>query len=179
MTRGKHITRDEFAEAVLVQQQRLWGYALKLTRSQVEAEDLLQLTFTRAFENWTHLREIERVGHWLRSVMLRAFIDQCRRNAKISFEPLEEIHNFVCHSAAPDGPTLARDSLQKGLAELARPLALALTLRDGWGFSYEEISELVGCPIGTVRSRISRARRQLLAALTESSPILEQEAAAK
>jgi RNA polymerase sigma-70 factor (ECF subfamily) len=167
--------REAFAQEVLRHKEKLWGYALQLTRSRAEAEDLLQVTYLRAFERWEQLTDLERACPWLVRTMHRAFVDRYRRRLR---SPVDDIS-----PALPDadgsyvdattraiddgflGQTEARDALRKTLDQLPPTLAQALTLRDVWGFSYEEIAELMDCPIGTVRSRIARARMQMLDAL--------------
>lgn len=155
--------RQAFCAAALGCKERLWGYALQLTRDRAQAEDLLQLTYVRAFEHWQQLRELERVAGWLLRTMHRAFVDQCRATTRAAEDPLEVV--LEVSEARESGPaerTVARDSVQRALSQLAPSLAQAITLRDVWGFSYEEIAELMGCPVGTVRSRIARARAQML-----------------
>jgi len=162
------INREAFCEAVLACKDRLWAYALRLTRDRAEAEDLLQLTYMRAFESWTQLRSLESAQTWLKRTMHRAFVDKCRRRAIVPMEPMETalpaegpVYRDTGHGARAE----ARDALHKALATLTTPFAQALTLRDAWGFSYEEIAELMDCPVGTVRSRIARARAQMLEAM--------------
>lgn len=166
--------RHAFTHTVLKHKERLWGYALQLTRRHVEAEDLLQLTYLRAFEHWEQLRDPERACGWLIRTMHRAFVDRYRRRSRASLESLDsdEVRwdeRAVLEVRDHGSRTEARDVLEKALTVLAPPLAQALVLRDAWGFTYEEIAELMACPIGTVRSRIARARAQMLAVLSQHS----------
>jgi len=157
--------REAFCHAALECKERLWSFSLQLTRNHAEAEDLLQLTYVRGFERWEQLRELDRIASWLLRIMHRAFVDRCRRKTCVSMESLEvvsEAHPPVARASGPHERTMARDSVVKALDQLAPVLAQALALRDVWGFSYNEISELMDCPIGTVRSRIARARSQML-----------------
>ena len=160
------MSRQEFTQAVLQHKERLWGYALQLTRHQTEAEDLLQLTYLRAFERWEQLRDLDRACGWLIRTMHRAFVDRYRRQRRAPHESLSSDEGTQEHLLPMvnvlGAQTEARDLITKALPELAPALSQALMLRDVWGFSYEEIAELMECPIGTVRSRIARARAQML-----------------
>ncbi len=160
-------TKQAFSDAALDCQERLWSYAVRLTRDRAEAEDLLQLTFVRAFENWDKLRTLESISSWLLRSMHRAFIDQCRRRARMPIDPLDALISDELPSSTTglSARAEARDTVTKAMEGLARPLAQAIALRDVWGFSYDEIAELMDCPIGTVRSRIARARAQMLASI--------------
>jgi RNA polymerase sigma-70 factor (ECF subfamily) len=167
--------REVFAQTALRHKEKLWGYALQLTRNRSEAEDLLQLTYLRAFEHWEQLRELDRACTWLIRTMHRAFVDIYRRKLRSPLESApacDEDGAETLHSidAGFGDQTEARDALQKTLVDLPPSLAQALTLRDVWGFSYEEIAELMDCPIGTVRSRIARARLQMVERLTAARP---------
>jgi RNA polymerase sigma-70 factor, ECF subfamily len=167
--------REAFAQAVLRYKEKLWGYALQLTRSRAEAEDLLQITYLRAFESWEQLRDLDRVCPWLIRTMHRAFVDRYRRKLRSPVDEMTSTDDSDDDTlrAVDDtfiGQTEARDALQKTLELLPPSLSQALTLRDVWGFSYEEIAELMDCPIGTVRSRIARARMQMLEALDSARP---------
>lgn len=166
------MNRHQFAQEVLLHKERLWGFALQLTRNQAEAEDLLQLTYLRAFERWEQLKELDRARSWLLRTMHRAFVDRYRRQTRFPMESFEQMLETMAPPVDPRTNQLrraeARDILKKALGELTPNLAQALTLRDVWGFSYGEIAELMDCPIGTVRSRIARARAQVLEMLKRS-----------
>ncbi|OIP37422.1 MAG: hypothetical protein AUK47_13590 [Deltaproteobacteria bacterium CG2_30_63_29] len=165
--------RERFAAAAIACREKLWGHALGLTRNSTEAEDLLQVTYVRAFERWSQLRDLSCISSWLTRMMHRAFVDQCRRRTREKLESLELLDSWIeaaehsTQHTPSEGESEARDSVQKALGELSLVLAQALTLRDVWGFSYEEIAELLEIPVGTVRSRIARAREQMIAVLKE------------
>lgn len=174
--------REHFAEAALECRERLWGHALGLTRNPTEAEDLLQVTYVRAFERWEQLRDLTCISSWLTRMMHHAFVDHCRRHKREKLESLEVLESrsepaeFTNYRTPVEGQSEARDSVKKALQELSPVLAQALTLRDVWGFSYEEIAELLEIPVGTVRSRIARAREQMIAVLHEQSePVTESQ----
>lgn len=166
---------DAFAADVLGYLAPLYATALRLTRNRPDAEDLVQdtivkaLRFSDGFERGTNLRA------WLYTILHNTWRNAHRGRAR---DPVEVDSDRVEHAAA-DGPAaldtperiLLRQSLdvdlQAALDGLPDAFREAVWLRDVEEFSYAEIAEVVGVPIGTVMSRISRGRRMLFRRLSE------------
>ena len=167
---------DAFAAEVLGYLEPLYGTALRLTRNRADAEDLVQDTFVKAlrftdrFERGTNLKA------WLYTILHNTWRnrrrDASRDTVEVDSERVEQA------GTRPDGPiafdtperilmraTLDAD-LQAALDELPDVFREAVWLRDVEEFSYAEMAEMLGIPIGTVMSRISRGRRLLFERLS-------------
>ena len=163
--------RSEFEKQVLPWMKDVYRFALSLTRESAEAEDLVQETYLRAFRSWQTFQPGSDARRWLFTICRNAFLRQRERQRR---EVLEEegdadgSASFALHARMQsDGSDriLARidlaPALDKALAELAEPFKSTVLLVDVEDQSYEEASEILGVPIGTVRSRLFRGRRQL------------------
>ncbi|AUX38953.1 RNA polymerase sigma24 factor [Sorangium cellulosum] len=161
-----------FVERLLAELPCLLRAARRLTRSEQDAEDLAQATVVRAIERHADLRDEDRMRAWLlrieRSVLLNA-----TRGARQRLEVIEGGRG--AESVPEPQGDLEAELLERGFAdEVERALARlppewreALLLREVEDLSYEEIADLQGCPVGTVRSRLSRARLALVEGLSE------------
>jgi len=147
---------------------RLRRYARALTGDRARADDLVQDTLERALRKWALWRLGSRLDGWLFSIMHNVFVNQVRsahgRQASVSLEDL------AFESAVPDGAdaALQRRDLAAALAQLPedqREVLLLVGLED---MSYKEVASVLGIPLGTVMSRLSRARQQLRALLDGS-----------
>ncbi|MFN3422218.1 MAG: sigma-70 family RNA polymerase sigma factor [Armatimonadota bacterium] len=171
---------SEFEAAVLPLRKELRRAALKLTHSPESAEDLVQETLVHAYQGFSQFRRGTNLKAWLMRIMLNLFISHYRHQQRtvqtISLEGLleeleltEEGSNFLLdESVSPEEVVMSRvmdDEVAKALEKLPEPFREVVILCDIEGFSYAEAAETLGIPIGTVRSRLSRARetlRQLL-----------------
>ncbi|WP_437296329.1 RNA polymerase sigma factor [Sorangium sp. So ce426] len=161
-----------FLDRLLAELPCLLRAARRLTRSEQDAEDLAQATILRAIERHADLRDEDRMRAWLlrieRSVLLNA-----TRGARQRLEVIEGGRG--AESVPEPQGNLEAELLERGFAdEVERALARlppewreALLLREVEELSYEEIADLQACPVGTVRSRLSRARLALVEGLSE------------
>jgi RNA polymerase sigma-70 factor (ECF subfamily) len=170
----------EFEAAVLPLREELRRAALRLTRSLESAEDLVQETLVHAYRGFAQFRRGTNLKAWLMRIMLNLFISHYRHQQRtvptVSLEGLleeleltEEGSNFLLdESVSPEEIVMSRvmdDEVAKALEKLPEPFREVVILCDIEGLSYAEAAEALGIPIGTVRSRLSRARetlRQLL-----------------
>jgi len=161
---------------------QMYPAALRMTRHRADAEDLVQETFTRAlacfgqFEPGTNLRA------WLYRILTNTFLSSCRkRQREPQPVPVGEIGDWQLARAAsypssglrpaeaevldqlPDSPVLC------ALRQLPGAFRIVVYLADVEGYAYREIADLMGTPIGTVMSRLHRARRQLRELLQEDA----------
>ncbi|MDH7569038.1 MAG: sigma-70 family RNA polymerase sigma factor [Armatimonadota bacterium] len=157
----------------------LYRSALRMTRREEDAEDLVQDTLVRAYQFFHQFTEGTNFRAWLFKILTNTFINQYRRRAKqpetLSYEEGEDFYLYrrlveSGDSELEDPETLVLSKLQyedilKAIDQLPHDYRVAVTLSDVEGFSYKEIAEIMGCPIGTVRSRLNRARRLLQRAL--------------
>ncbi len=155
------LSSDEFSNLVLSYLGEVTAYARSLTRSDWEADDLVQGTYERAFRAQRDLRESARCRAWLFRIARNLHIDGIRASAaRPEMHLVDSSHSFASDEVvSPD--TVERMSardLEDALNRLPEEQRQVVLLCDLWGFRYEEISEIVGAPIGTVRSRIARGR---------------------
>ena len=152
----------------------IYHLALRLAGDPDEAADLTQEAFLRIYRHLGTFRGRSSLKTWVYQVGL----NQCRSHlgrSRPTTQPLAEegaegARPLPDPGRGPESEALAADTSRQVSAALAElPLAFreAVVLRDLEGLSYEEIADLVGVPVGTVRSRIARARDQLRVALGE------------
>jgi RNA polymerase sigma-70 factor, ECF subfamily len=165
---------NAFAAEVLTHLESLYGTAMRLTRNRADAEDLVQDTLVRAFRSADRFAAGTNLKAWLYTILHNAWRNR-RRDA--AHDPLqgdserldEATSSRVTELDTPER-VLLRDTLdadlQAALDRLPEAFRQAVWLRDVEEFSYAEIAEMLGVPIGTVMSRISRGRRQLFDSLS-------------
>jgi RNA polymerase sigma-70 factor (ECF subfamily) len=143
----------------------VYSFARRLAGEGPDADDLLQETYARALEAWRDLRDPGRARAWLFTIARRAFLNRRRRLA------LERRFTVLEGGEPPEPgalpPQIDPGDVARALASLPEEMATTIALCDLWGFRYQEIAEILGCPVGTVRSRLARARTALAARLGE------------
>jgi RNA polymerase sigma-70 factor, ECF subfamily len=147
----------------------LYGTALRLTGNPADAEDLVQDTYLKAFRSASQYQPGTNLKAWLFTILHNTFLNRRRRAVRepVSVEPEVLERGSMGLSAAAPTPEqlLLRDTLdgdlQAALDALPESFRQAVWLRDVEEFSYAEIASMIGVPIGTVMSRISRGRRLL------------------
>jgi RNA polymerase sigma-70 factor (ECF subfamily) len=155
------VPESAFREQALAHLDGLYGFALRLTKSPADAEDLVQETYLRAFrfahrfEPGTHLRA------WLFQILRNTFLTFYRRESRQLAVLDQEAAGGPDEAAAADAagtvPTVL--DLERALAALPEEFRTVLLLADLEGFGLDEIAEVMGTPVGTVKSRLFRARR--------------------
>jgi RNA polymerase sigma-70 factor (ECF subfamily) len=163
---------SEFQRAALEHLDALYGTALRLTRHQSEAEDLVQDTLVRAYRFQHHFEPGTNLKAWLLRILTNTFINHYRRSARerrvLEHEEGSPVGDGVMSRAAMrglmDATTVAQEGLLReeiaaALAELPEDYRVMIVLADVEELSYKEIADAVGVPIGTVMSRLHRARK--------------------
>ena len=153
---------------------RVYRLAYRLTGNAHDAEDLTQDVFVRVFRSLSSYTPGTFEG-WLHRITTNLFLDMVRRRARIRFEALAD---DATDRLAGREPTPAQayddthwdDDVQRALDALAPEFRAAVVLCDIEELSYEEIADVLGIKLGTVRSRIHRGRTQLRAALEHRAP---------
>jgi RNA polymerase sigma-70 factor (ECF subfamily) len=166
--------RSEFEALTLEHMDALYGAALRLTRSPKDAEDLVQDTFLKAFRFFDSFERGTNIKAWLFKIQTNTFINKYRRKVKereVAETPAEDIvlDRFVSSEQVralqdPEGDFFGRllsDEVVEALDQVPVDFRMVVILADIQGFSYKEIAEIVGCPVGTVMSRLFRGRRIL------------------
>jgi RNA polymerase sigma-70 factor (ECF subfamily) len=164
--------RSRFETEVLPHLDALHRTALRLTRSEADADDLVQDAVLKAYRFFDHYEPGTNVRAWLLKILTNVFFSKFRRNTldnemKALGEGDPVADGWI--SAASMGPRrdperimerpLLAASVARALEEIPEDFRAVLILVDVEGLTYREVAESVGCPIGTVMSRLHRARR--------------------
>jgi RNA polymerase sigma-70 factor (ECF subfamily) len=149
----------------------VYRFAMSLTRDAAQAEDLVQETYLRAFRSWQTFQPGSDARRWLFTICRNAFlrsIERDRLTVSIDDGDPDALRAVQFHSAMISDGTdeiLSRVDLAPALSDaigrLNEPFRSVVVLVDVEGQSYDEASETLEVPIGTVRSRLFRGRRQL------------------
>ena len=162
-----------FTNEVLKHADGLKRFAVSLCHNNHNAEDLVSETVLKAYENFSGLKDHPKIRSWLYKILYNQFVSMYRKNSRRkevdiirtednSFSLFEKL--AATGTEDPEKSFLQKvtaASIQKAIEELPLIFKQALMLSDMEQFSYQEISKILKIPIGTVRSRIARARQQL------------------
>jgi len=164
-------TWDEIVER---HSDRVYRLAYRLTGNRHDAEDLTQEVFVRIFRSLDSYQPGTFEG-WIHRITTNLFLDGARRKQRIRFDALsdERADRLTSSSPAPEAAYADQrfdDDIEQALATLPPDFRAAVVLCDVEGLSYEEISEILGAKLGTVRSRIHRGRAMLRKALAHRAP---------
>jgi len=179
---GDAEAREQFAALVEDRLDGLYRTALRLTRNRAAAEDLVQEALLRGWRSFHTFQAGTNARAWLFRILMNAYIDTYRRRGR---EPevvdTEAVEDHYLYTRARESADLARQGNPEEIvlaqvmdADVAAALdalpdrfRAPVVLADLEGFSYKEIAEILGIPIGTVMSRLFRGRRQLQQRLWE------------
>jgi RNA polymerase sigma factor (sigma-70 family) len=160
-------------EVVREHSARVYRLAYRLTGNQHDAEDLTQDVFIRVFKSLDSYTPGTFEG-WLHRITTNLFLDRVRRAARIRFEALpEDAERLPGRDPSPEAALMADlfdPDVERALASLPPDFRAAVVLCDVEQLSYEEIAATLGVKLCTVRSRISRGRAMLRAALADRAP---------
>src|SRR5579884_3397030 len=144
----------------------LYRYAYRLSGSAADAEDLTQEAFCKAQLNLSQLRDPARAKAWLFSILRNAYLHRVRAEAPQRVVSLEDVGE-VPEPAAEPLPDLDPELLERALAELPEAFRTPVILFYFEDFSYRDIAEQMDLPIGTVMSRLARAKAHLRSRLMQ------------
>src|SRR2546427_599046 len=153
-----------FEELVIAYQHRVFGVALRMLRSRGEAEEIAQEVFLRVHRAVGDFRGEAKLSTWLYAITSRLCLNRLasgeRRMAREGEESLERLRADTDPAAHAERGELEA-ALQRAITELPEERRGVVVLRDFQGLSYEEIAAALDLPLGTVRSRLHRARMDL------------------
>ena len=177
--RGQPDDQDAFAAEALGFLDSLYAMALRLTRNRADAEDLVQDTFVKALRFSSRFTPGTNLKAWLYTILHNTWRnrrrDAARHMVDVDSERVEEAAVQLDGPASIETPEriLLRETLdaelQAALDALPEQFREAVWLRDVEEFSYAEIASMLGIPLGTVMSRISRGRRMLFDTLSSAA----------
>ena len=147
-----------------------YALALRLTRRPEEAEDLVQEVCLKGWDRIEQLRDPARIKSWLMTIMMNTFTSLKRHDRHDPIDhsmALDEVEEIL---ATPSSSGLAiaglsAEEVRRAIDQLPEAMRVPLWLSDVEGYSCREIAELLACPIGTVATRVARARQRLRASL--------------
>ncbi len=170
---------ESFNQLIETYQGQVYGVALRMVRNQAQAEDLSQETFISAYRNLNQYRGGS-FRSWLMRIARNATLDAIRKSQRRPADSLEENivslqTELVSHEPMPDEVALTGelgDQIKSVLGELHPDQQMAVLLIDVEGYSYEEASEAMAVSVGTVKSRLSRARTRMREGLLADPELL-------
>jgi RNA polymerase sigma-70 factor, ECF subfamily len=183
-TEGRRIANEardrvRFEEDALELSDQVFRVARGLVNSREEAEDLVQQTYERAFRSWRSFTPGTNLRAWLLRILTNLNIDRARRDQRRpQTQPMEESDYFLYNrleESAGDGEEdrvverLSQDDVVGALSAVPHDFRDVLVLVDIGDFSYQDAAQILDIPIGTVMSRLHRARRVLKRELAERS----------
>jgi len=147
----------------------LYGYALVLAQNRTDAEDLVQETYLRAIRAMGRLRDDGNIKGWLFTILRNIWLNELRQRRKapetVDVETDERTSVLVDENA--DSPhdlyvaNLERHHVHTAIQQLPEEAREVILLREWEGLSYQDIATVLDCPVGTVMSRLARARSKL------------------
>jgi RNA polymerase sigma-70 factor (ECF subfamily) len=170
----KRVRRKHLERQALRHLDSLYFAALKLTGHREDAEDLVQETYRKAFDQFNQLRDLEKCKQWLYRIMINTWKNWAIKKSREVFPENQENwadstaqhadSNPQTHQINPEQNLMIKElweDVDAALTRLSPNYRWAVILSDIEGFSYKEISKIMKLPMGTVMSTLSRARRQL------------------
>jgi RNA polymerase sigma-70 factor (ECF subfamily) len=166
----------------------LYRTAYRMSRNPADAEDLVQETYLRAFRSLHQFRAGTNLRAWLFKILTNAFINEYRKRSRqprsTSLDDVEDYYLYTHlldsgiqpSASRPEEEVLASitdDDIVRALEALSEEFREVVLLADVEGFSYREIAEIMDIPVGTVMSRLHRARRRLHQSLV-GTPIVSR-----
>ncbi|MFU8802498.1 MAG: sigma-70 family RNA polymerase sigma factor [Bradymonadaceae bacterium] len=174
--------RQAFHNEAIPHLDALYGTALRLTKSEEDAEDLIQETMLKAFRYFDKYEQGTNCKAWLFKIMTNTFINRYRKQQKRKeflvdddFRPLQERAEAPKRTPFQDSYEseeqlffkMFGDEVKAALEDIPVDFRMVVLLADLQDFAYKEIAEIMDCPIGTVMSRLYRGRRMLQARLAD------------
>jgi RNA polymerase sigma-70 factor, ECF subfamily len=166
--------KTKFEEIAFEHMNSLYSTALRMTRNAMEAEDLVQDTYLRAFRFFDKFETGTNFKAWIFKILTNTFINKYRKKARTPQSvQLDKVEFGLADKDDQPSPLewggydeeqyqeLFDDDIKAALSQLSEEFRMVILLADVEGFSYKEIAEMVDRPIGTVMSRLFRGRRIL------------------
>lgn len=173
----------DFRQAALEHLDALYGFAMVLTRSQTEAEDLVQETYLRAMRAFGQLVADSNLKSWLFTIMRNIWRNQIRhirsgpQFVEISHDEIADQASYFDQNQDPHMMLVRKveqETVRLAIEQLPEHFREIVVLRDLENFSYQQIANILECPAGTVMSRLARARAQLNILLNQTQSLATQ-----
>jgi len=180
--RAREGDQRAFEALVDLYKDKIYTYVSRMLHDPVEAQDIAQDTFLRAYQSLPRFRGASSFQTWLYRIASNLVIDSVRRRSRrqagaVSLDAPVNTEDGELARQIPDerrGPeqlaesTAVQEQVKQAIARLSPKLRPVLVMYDLQGMSYQEIAQALGCPLGTVKSRLFNARAQLEELLEQS-----------
>lgn len=162
---GEKLERASYEREVLRHRPELTAAAIRLTKSRADADDLVQEAVLRAWAHWDRFEPGTNGRAWMHRILFNTFVNGYRKRRR-EHEILVEVHTATSHARKQESRLAASDEglsdeVEEALSHLQDEFRQVLVLVDVEDRSYREAADAIGCPIGTVMSRLHRARRAM------------------
>ncbi len=172
--------KHDFESEAMVHTEALYRTALRMTKNEVDAEDLVQETLLKAYRSFDRFEKGTNAKAWLFKIMTNTFINNYRAKQKESTSiSYDDVDDSYLHSQLRDKPSetgnperdffnkiLDRDVVE-AIEKLPAEFRMVVVLAFNEGFAYQEIADILGIQVGTVKSRLHRGRKMLQKLLWE------------
>lgn len=170
------VLRAEFEREAIPHMPALYTFAVRMTRDEDDASDLVQETYLKAYRFFDKFERGTNCKAWLFRILKNSYINRFRKTSKapdtVEYDVIEEFYETIRDSSVETSVLEEQifsqaldDEVSTALNRLPDEFRTVIILCDIENFTYEEIAEFIDCPIGTVRSRLHRARKILAAQL--------------
>jgi RNA polymerase sigma-70 factor, ECF subfamily len=164
--------QKEFKAEAYPHKDILFNFALRTTGDKDDAHDLLQETFMKAFRFWDKYEKGTNIRAWLLRIMKNSYINRYRKETRepgmVDYDDVENFYDLIRDDSTDSNDLQKRmysnmlsDEVIEALQSLPEDFRTVVILCDIEELTYDEISEFLNCPIGTVRSRLHRGRKML------------------
>lgn len=162
----------DFETEAVPHMQAVYNFALRMTGDEDEADDLVQETYFKAFRFFDKFEKGTNCKAWLFRILKNSYINDYRKTTKepnkVDYEDIQNFYETIKsdevetqHYEQDAFTNLLDDDISNALTGLPEDFRTVIILSDIEGFTYEEIADFVDIPVGTVRSRLHRARKML------------------
>jgi RNA polymerase sigma-70 factor (ECF subfamily) len=163
---------EDFEREAVPHMDSLYNYALKMIGDSDDASDLIQETYLKAYRFWDKFEKGTNCKAWLFRIMKNTYINTYRKQTKepdkVDYEDVENFYENIKPSSTDSAhlekdiyDNLLDDELSEAISSLPEDFRTVVLLCDIEGYTYDEIADFIDCPVGTVRSRLHRARKML------------------
>lgn len=174
--KDNNLLYEEFQKEAIPHMDALFNFALRMVGDSDDANDLVQETYLRAFRFWDKFEKGTNCKAWLFRILKNTYINSYRKQTKepnkVDYEEVENFYENAKPSSTEDAhlekeifDNLLDDEVSRAISSLPEDFRTVVILSDIEGFTYEEIADFIDCPVGTVRSRLHRARKMLFTKL--------------
>ncbi len=172
LSRSEIERQIDFKNEAMIHIDALYNYAVRMTGDPEDANDLVQETYMKAYRFFDSFEKGTNCKAWLFRILKNSYINRYRKESKepdkVDYDDIKDFYHTVKHSSLDSNDMqekwygeLLDDEVSQALDSLPEDFREVVQLCDIEGFTYEEIANMVDCPIGTVRSRLHRGRKIL------------------